>query len=139
LRRTLLVAIAKAAKAIDKYIVTRTINANPETKNAPSQAPHPDPPLIKGVPNPCHPPVTANIIIAAKSGLARKLGKGEQNGTVKKRKSIMFMDADVELRLKQELKKTPTAETRSALLATNRTKGKMAAGGMQPARLNTMT
>jgi len=43
---------------------------------------------------------------------------------------MRFMDADVELRLKQELKKTPTAETSSMLLATNRAKGKMAAGGM---------
>lgn len=49
------------------------------------------------------------------------------------------MDADAELRLKQELKKTPTAEIRSALLTTNRAKGKMAAGGMQRARLNTTT
>ena len=81
---------------------------------------------------PPQPPVTPKIIIAANSGLTRNVGKGEgqQTGTVNKRNRIRLIDADIELRLKQELKKTPTAETSSALLMNNNAKGKMAAGGM---------
>ena len=69
-------------------------------------------------------------MIAAKSGLTTKVdkGKGQQTGAVKPRNKIRFTDADIELRLKQELKKTPTAETNNVLLAINNTKGRMAAG-----------
>ena len=76
------------------------------------------------------PPVTPKIMIAAKSGLTRKVGKGEgqQTGAVKKINRIRLTDAEVELRLKQELKTTPTAETSSALLAINNSKGKIAVG-----------
>ena len=90
---------------------------------------------------PLQPPVTPRIAIAAKSGLTRKTGngKGQQTGTVKPRNMIRFTDADIELRLKQELKKTPTAETNSVLLAINNAKGRIAAGGIQPARLNAAT
>ena len=85
------------------------------------------------------PPVTPRIIIAAKSGLTRNMGNGEgqQTGAVKPRNKIRFMDADIELRLKQELKKTPIVETKSMLLTINNAKGKTAAGGIQPAKLNT--
>ena len=78
------------------------------------------------------PPVTPKIIIATNSGLTRKVGKGEgqQTGIVKKINRIRLTEAEVELRLKQELKKTPMAETRSALLTINNAKGKMAAGEM---------
>jgi hypothetical protein len=80
-------------------------------------------------------------MIAAKSGLTRKVGngKGQQTGAVKPRNRIRFIGADNELRLKQELKKTPTAETNSMLLTINNAKGKIAVGGIQPARLKTMT
>jgi hypothetical protein len=64
-------------------------------------------------------------------------GEGQQTGAVKPRNKIRFTDADIELRLKQELKKTPTAETKNMLLIINKLKGKIAAGGMQPARPNT--
>ena len=76
---------------------------------------------------------------AAKSGLIRKVGNGEgqQTGAVKPRNKIRFTDADIELRLKQELKKTPTAETNSVLLTINNAKGRIAVSGILPARLNT--
>ena len=85
--------------------------------------------------------MTPRIITAAKSGLAKKtgIGIGQQIGAVKPRNKIRFMDADIELRLKQELKKTPTAETNNMLLMINNAKGRMAAGGMQPTILNTTT
>jgi hypothetical protein len=78
-------------------------------------------------------------MIAAKSGLTRKVGNGEgqQTGAVKPRNKTRFMDADIELRLKHELKKTPIVETNSVLLTINNAKGKRVAGGMQPAKLNT--
>ena len=76
------------------------------------------------------PPVIANIITITKSGLAIKTGKGQQTGTVKQKKKIRFTDAEDELRLKQELKKTPTAETNSALLTTNKVQGTIAAAGI---------
>jgi len=90
---------------------------------------------------PLMPPVTPRIITAAKSGLTRKVGNGEgqQTGAVKPKNKIMFMAADVELRLKQELKKTPTAETNSMLLTINNVKGKIADSGIKPAKLNTKT
>jgi len=66
-------------------------------------------------------------------------GVGQQTGIVKKRNRIMLMDADIELRLKQELKRTPTAETSSMLPAINNAKGRIADGEMQPARLKTTT
>ena len=132
-------AIAKAAKASDKYIAIRTISASPEIKN-PN---HPLPPAVswKGAVIAAEPPATPTIMAAANSGLTRNVGKGDgqQTGTVKQRKMITFTDADVELRLKHELKKTPTAETRIALLTTSRTRGKMALAGMQPAKPNTAT
>ena len=64
-------------------------------------------------------------------------GEGQQTGAVKPRNKIRFMDADIELRLKQELKKTPIVETKSMLLTINNPKGKIAVGGMQPAIPNT--
>ena len=78
-------------------------------------------------------------MITAKSGLTRKAGKGtgQQTGAVKPRNKIRFTDADIELRLKQELKKTPTAETNGALLTINNAKGRIAAGGILPAKLKT--
>ena len=76
------------------------------------------------------PPVIANIITNIKNGLAIKTGKGQQTGTVKQKKKIRFTDAEDELRLKQELKKTPTAETNSALLTTNKVQGTIAAAGI---------
>ena len=90
---------------------------------------------------PLQPPVTPRIIVAAKSGLTRKVGNGEgqQNGAVKPRNKIRFMDADIEFRLKQELKKTPMVETNSVLLIINNAKGKIAADEIGPARLNTKT
>jgi hypothetical protein len=65
-------------------------------------------------------------------------GEGQQTGAVKLKNKIRFMVADIELRLKQELKNTPTAETNSILLTINNAKGKIAAGGTTPVRLNTM-
>jgi hypothetical protein len=65
-------------------------------------------------------------------------GEGQQTGAVKPRKRMRLMDADIELRLKQELKNTPTAETNNMLLTANNAKGNTAAGGTMPARLNTM-
>jgi len=80
-------------------------------------------------------------MMAAKRGLTMYVGKGEgqQIGVVKPRNKMRFIDADIELRLKQELKKTPTAETNSILLTINNAKGKIAAGGIRPAKLNTTT
>ena len=52
-----------------------------------------------------------------------KTGKGQQTGTVKQKNRIRLIAADVELRLKHELKKTPTAETSSALLMKSNIKG----------------
>ena len=74
---------------------------------------------------PLIPPVTPRIIIAAKSGLTRKVGNGEgqQTGAVKPKNKIRFMVAEIELRLKQELKKTPMVETNSMLLIINKLNG----------------
>ena len=66
-------------------------------------------------------------------------GEGQQIGVVKPRNKMRFIDADIELRLKQELRKTPKAETNSMLLTINNNKGKIAVGEIGPARLNTMT
>jgi hypothetical protein len=83
--------------------------------------------------------VTLNIVAAAKRGLTKKMGRGQQKGTVKTMNRTKFIAAAGDVRLKQELKKTPTAETSTALLKTSRANGKIAAGWIQPAKLNTIT
>jgi hypothetical protein len=127
----LLTAIAKAPNASDKYITTRTKRASPEIKNVPSHS-HPPAVCRNDVSIPCQPPATPMMTIAAKSGLIRKGGRGigQQIGTVKPRKRIRFMDADIELRLKQELKNTPIEETNNILLTINNAKGGIADGGI---------
>ena len=83
--------------------------------------------------------MTLKIIVAAKRGLTKKMGRGQQKGTVKTMNRIKFIAAAGDVRLKQELKKTPTAETSRALLKTSSAKGKIAAGWIQRAKLNTIT
>lgn len=139
LRLILVIAIAKAPSASDKYITTRTTSANPETKNVPNQS-HPLPVCRNGALIPCMPPVTPRIMIAAKSGLTKKggRGKGQQTGAVKPRNKIRFIDVEIELRLKQVLNNTPTEETNNALQTNNNIKGRMEVRGIQPIRLNTV-
>ena len=55
------------------------------------------------------------------------MGKGQQTGNAKKKNKIRFIADDIELRLKHELKKTPTDEISSALLITSSIKGMIAA------------
>ena len=62
---------------------------------------------------------------------------GQQTGIVKQKNKIKLIADDVELRLKDELKKTPMEEISNALLTTRSIKGMKAARGILPVILNT--
>lgn len=130
MRRILLVATANPAKANSKYITTGIRNASCEIAYFQNHEPEEVLVIRNGVTNPSHPPVLPKIIIAIKSGLAMKMGKGQQTGTVKQKNKMRFIAEDIELRLKHELKKTPREEMSSALLTTSNIKDIKAKGCM---------
>ena len=103
------------------------MNASCEIANFHNHEPEEVLVIRNGVTNPSQPPVSPNIIIVTNRGLAMKIGRGQQTGIVKQKNKIKLIADDVELRLKDELKKTPMEEIRSALLTTRSVKGRKAA------------
>ena len=126
----LLVAIAKAVKASNKYITTGIRKASCEITKFHIHGPEEVLVIRNGVAIASQSPALPNIIIVIKSGLAMKMGKGQQTGIVKQKNKIRFTADDIELRLKHELRKTPMEDISSALLTTNSIKGMKAVSCM---------